>query len=125
MPRRCPDDMRPLPFCELPSAPASASAGPMNQNLLTFPNPSLVEQRLPRRECHYGNGSGVDMVNGLWLKSSFRFLDHHVFRMSAFTVAGAIRPTTDLIAFLELGNTRSNCFDNTGNIPHGNEGERQ
>ena len=36
MPRRCPDDMRSLPFCEVHSDAAYASGGTMNQNLLTF-----------------------------------------------------------------------------------------
>ena len=38
-------------------------------------------------------------------QGGFRFLDHDIFRISAFATAGAIRDHIDLVAFLELGHS--------------------
>src|ERR1700722_11253302 len=69
----------------------------------------------------------MDVVNRLWLQGGFRFLDHDIFRISAFATVGAIRDNIDLVAFLELGHSRTYCFDDTGNIPARNvrQGKRK
>src|SRR5882762_3578669 len=113
--------MRSLPFCKLHSEAAHASGCTMNQNLLTFDQPSLVEERLPCGQSHYRNGSGVDMVNRLWLERRFCFLDYDVLRIRAFAAAGHIRASVNLITVLEFDDAGTHCFDNTRNIPTRNE----
>src|SRR5437899_2325337 len=113
--------MRSLPFCELHSEAAHASGRTVNQNPLALVQPSLVEERLPCRQSHYRNGSGVDMVNRLWLERRFCFLDNDVLCISAFAAAGDIRASVNLITVLEFGDAGTHCFDNTRNIPTRNE----
>ncbi len=93
---------------------AHATGARLDKDLLTLLDLRYLDQCLPCRQTHQGNGCGLFHSEVLWLDRHRVFLDGN--ELGERPDAQVIRPGVDLVARLELANAGSDTNHDAGHV---------